>query len=126
MAEGIWGKIITWGLLILFLLVFFFAFYSKEGLMSIVSKLALSAERFLPFEPGKDVKQDESLPQTTKDTQKTFMEEISNFKDKENCLLEFSSLAGLGDYRMYVLNFEGKVRSRIEKPVGKEGGIKIG
>ena len=125
MAEEIFHKIMMWVVLILFLLVFFFAFYSKDkGFISKIANLALVAERFLPVEPSKEVKQDESLPQAAINVQKNFMQEISQYRDKEKCLLEFSSLTRLGDLRIELSNYEG-ITSRIEKPVGKEGGIKL-
>ena len=125
MAEGIWNKIILWSILLLFVFIFLFALYSKDnGFMSKIAKLALSAERFLPVEPNKEVKQDETLPQEAINTQKTFMQEISQNRDKEKCLVKFSGLSGLGDLRMELSNYEG-INSRIEKPVGNEGGVKL-
>ena len=73
MVESkILGKIATWLLIMLFIVIFIFAFYSPaEGFMGKIAKLALSAERFLPVEPSKELKQDESLPQSTISTQET-------------------------------------------------------
>lgn len=127
MVESkILGKIATWLLIVLFIVIFIFAFYSPaEGFMGKIAKLALSAERFLPIEPTKEVKQDESLPPSTINTQEAFMNDITSYADKEECMLNLRSLSGLEDSKMEVVNFEGKVISRIEKPVGKEGGIKL-
>lgn len=118
MAEGVLNKIILWGLLILFILIFLFAFYSKTGFMSKIANLALGAERFLPVEPNKEVRQDESLPQSVTSAQKVFMQDLTNYIDKERCLLPFRSLAGLEDYKMEVLNLDNKVISTIENPAG--------
>lgn len=125
MAEGIWNKITLLGLLILFISIFTFAFYSKTGLMSKIASLALGAERFLPVEPRKEVKPDESLPNAVTNTQRTFIEEISKFPETEKCLLMFTTLNDLGDYRMELSSYEGKVISKIEKLLSKEGGIKL-
>jgi len=124
MAEGILNKIILWAILLLFLFIFAFALYSKSGLISKIANLALGAERFLPTEPSKEVKADESLPQTAINTQKTFMEEITRHKDNGKCLLTFSSLSGLNDFKMELTNYNGVI-SRIEKPIGKEGIIRL-
>lgn len=114
MAESIWESTIFWVLLILFFIIFIFVFYSPaEGFMGKVAKLALAVEKLLPVEPSKQVKQDTSLPQSTTDTQKRFMEEISKYYDKEKCVLSFSSLEGLGDYKMELSSYESKVTSRI-------------
>lgn len=121
MAEGVLNKIILWGLLILFMLVFLFAIYSKTGFMSKIANLALGAERFLPVEPNKEVKQDESLPQLAINAQKAFMDDLTNYIDKEKCLLTFRGLGGLDDYKMEVSNFENKVVSRIILPDGRLG-----
>ena len=96
MAEGVLNKIILWGLLILFIFIFLFALYNpREGFMGKIAKLALSAERFLPTEPSKELKADESLPQAVIKVQKTFIEQISMFPQTEKCLLKFSSLSDL-------------------------------
>lgn len=125
MAEGIWNKIITWVLLVLFIIFFIFIFYSPaDGFMGKIANLALGAERFLPAEPNKEVKQDESLPQATLDVQKRFMQDISKQIDKGECLLPIGSLSGLGDFKMEISNFDGNIVSRINKPVG-EGEIKL-
>lgn len=119
MAEGVLNKIITWALIILFILIFLFVFYSPaEGFMGKIAKLALGAERFLPVEPNKEVRQDESLPQLTTSTQNVFMEDLTKYIDKEKCLLPFGSLAGLDNYKMQVSNFENRITSRIENSNG--------
>ena len=52
--EKVLGKIILWASLIIFVIIFFFVFYSPaEGFMGKIAKLALGAERHLPVEPQK-------------------------------------------------------------------------
>jgi len=122
MAEGILNKIVLWGILLLFIFIFFFAFYSKDsGFISKIGKLALSAERFLPVEPSKEVKQDETLPQEAINTQKAFMQEVSQYRDKGECTIQSSGFSGLGNLIMELSNYEG-INSRIKKSVGEEGG----
>ena len=125
MAEGVLNKIILWALFILFLFVFLFVFYRPAGgLMSKIASLALGVEKYLPVEPNKELKQDDSLPQVTLDVQKKFMQDISQQIDKGECLLSIESLSGLGDFKMEVSNFDGNVVSIINKPAG-EGEIKL-
>lgn len=128
MAEAILGKIIKWGLLLLFLFIIMFALLNpKFGLMQKIGKAALSFERFLPDSPSKDVAADQSLPKEATSTQQKFINEISAYSDKSNCLLRFSDLSGLEDTKLELVNFEGKIYSRIQKPAGQEatGGIKL-
>ena len=124
MAEGVLNKIILWALLIIFLLIFLFAFYSPQGFISKIANLALGAERFLPLEPKKEIKANEQLSQEAIDAQEKLMQEFSNYADKDNCTLSLSSLSKLGDLRIDLSNDNG-ITSRIEKPVGKEGGVKL-
>src|SRR3989344_5533925 len=128
MAEAILGKIIQWGLLLLFLFIVMFAFLNpKFGLMQKIGKAALSFERFLPDSPSKDVAADQSLPKEATSTQKKFINEISAYSDKSNCLLRFSDLSGLENTKLELVNFEGKISSRIQKAAGEAdtGGIKL-
>ena len=124
MAEGIWNNIITWAILILFVVLFIFIFYSPaEGFMGKISKLALGVQRWLPFAPQEELKKDEYLPQATIDVQKAFMNDISMYRDKGNCLLPINDISGLERYKMEISNYQG-IMSRIEKPAG-EGIIKL-
>ena len=128
MTEGILGKIIEWGLLLLFLFVIMFALLNpKFGLIQKIGKVSLSFERFLPDSPNKDVAADQSLPKQATSTQQKFLNEISDYSDKGNCLLRFSDLSGLEDTKLELVNFEGKISSRIQKPTGQAatGGIKL-
>ena len=128
MAEAILGKIIQWGLLLLFLFIVMFAFLNpKFGLMQKIGKAALSFERFLPDSPSKDVAADQSLPKEATSTQQKFINEISAYSDKSNCLLRFSDLSGLENTKLELVNFEGKISSRIQKAAGEAdtGGIKL-
>lgn len=125
MAESILGKIVLWASLIIFILVVSYALYSPQGLISEIANLALGAERFLPFEPAKEVRQDDSLPEPAVKAQESFMGSISKNSEKEECLQVLSDLSGLGSLSMEVSNYEDKVISAIEKPIGKEGGIKL-
>ena len=124
MAEGIWDNIIKWTILILFVVLFIFILYNPaEGFMGKISKLALGVQKYLPITPQKEIRQ-ESLPDAIVNAQKSFMGEISAFSDKEKCLFTINRLASLGNYRLALSNYEGVV-SRIEKPVSKEGSIKL-
>ena len=128
MAEGVLSKVVVWGLLILFLLIFMFAFLNpKYGLIQKVAKIALGAERFLPDEPQKEVTQDDSLPSSAISAQERFINEISQYSEQSNCLLEFSDVAGLQDTKLELINYEGRISTRIEKISGKEetGTIKL-
>jgi len=128
MAEAILGKIVQWGLLLLFLFIIMFAFLNpKFGLMQKIAKASLSFERFLPDSPSKDVAADQSLPKEATSTQQKFVNEISAYSDKSNCLLKFSDLSGLEDTKLDLSNFDGKILSMIQKPAGKAatGGIKL-
>ena len=128
MAEAVIGKIIQWGLLLLFLFVVMFALLNpKFGLMQKIGKAALSFERFLPDSPSKDVAADQSLPKGATNIQQKFINEISTYSDKGNCLLRFSDLSDLEDTKLELVNFEGKISSRIQKPAGRSatGGIKL-
>ncbi|HLC60953.1 MAG TPA: hypothetical protein VJJ52_06005 [Candidatus Nanoarchaeia archaeon] len=121
MAEAILGKIIQWGLLLIFLFIVMFAFLNpKFGLMQKIGKASLSFERFLPDSPSKDVAADQSLPKEATSIQQRFLSEISTYSDKSNCLLRFSDLSGLEDTKLELVNFEGKISSRIQKPTGQK------
>jgi|SRR3989344_2245908 len=128
MAETLLGKLVQWGILVLFLIIFVFALLNpKTGLIQKISKLALGAERFLPDEPKKEVAQDESLPPATTSTQERFMKEIIMHDGIGECLLQYTSLSDLGDQIMELNNYEGGIQSMIGKKVGKEetGTVKL-
>ncbi len=128
MAEGALGKLVTWGLLIIFLLLFAFAFFNpKFGLIQKVAKIGLGAEKFLPDEPKKEVTQDQSLPSSAITAQERFVNELSQHNEQSNCLLEFTDVSGLEDTRLEILNYEGGMSISIEKTAGKEetGTIKL-
>lgn len=118
------GEMVKWAAFIVFLFILFSVIFTKTGLTSQLANLALGMERFLPFTPSKEVVQDESLPQATINAQQKFMDDINNYRDKENCLLKLSSLNGLGELRIWLSHYNG-ITSRIEKRVGKEGGIRL-
>ncbi len=128
MAEKVIGKLI--GLVLLCLVIFLSLYYyynPKEGLMSKIVEYALGTETLLPNPEQKKLISDESLPQEVINTQEKFMNDISRFKDKQKCLLKLSSLSGLGDFKMNIINrniinSEVEVISRIEQEGG--GGIR--
>lgn len=121
MAESIFGKIIEWGLLILFLLVIMFALLNpKFGLLQKIGKASLAFERFLPDSPNKDVAADQSLPKDAISVQQRFINEISAYPEREKCLLIISDISGLEDTKLELSTFEGKISSRIQKPSGQK------
>ena len=119
------NKFILWGFLLLFIIIFFGAFYGPAGLLQKIANIALSAERFIPDKPIQELRHDESLPQATLNTQQKFIGEVSAYDNIGNCLLSFSSLTNLGDSKLELVNGDGFIQVRIEKPSGKEktGGI---
>ncbi len=122
MVELISSKMVLWTLLIVFVLIFVFGFYnSKTGFISKFMGIALGAERLLPIEPIKELRPEDSLPQPLMDAQKAFMDDISKYPGQEKCLLSFNPISGLGDFTMTLSNYEGKIISRIGKPIAGGG-----
>lgn len=121
MAETLLGKLVQWGILALFLIIFLFALlHPKSGLVQKISKLALGAERFLPDEPKKEVTQDESLPATTISAQQRFINEISMYDKTGGCMLQYTSFSSLGNELLQLYNYQGGIQARIGKKVGQE------
>jgi len=108
--------------LTLFLVLFIF-YNPAEGALIKGIREAIGIQNLFSNEPRKELKADESLPQSTTNAQKRFMEEISRYRENGECLLSFSSLSGLGDFKMELTNYKGII-SRIGKPLG-EGTLPI-
>ena len=122
MAELTLNKMITWAVLLFFIIGFFYVLYSNKGLYSKLSKfLVSSTERFLPSKPQKDITKAE-VPQIVIDVQSAFMEDLTKNPEQQNCKLIFSSLEALDDYNLELVYSENKITSFIEMPVGEEGG----
>ena len=126
MAERhILSELGTWVLIIIFILMITFAFFSPaEGFMPKIANIALGIQKYLPISPSKEIKQDEILPDAVKNTEKEFIADISKQSDKGNCILIVNNLNGLGDYKMEISYYQG-LTARIEKPAGSEGTRKI-
>lgn len=126
MAESnILWEVGAWGLIILFIIIVTFGIFSpSKGWAAEITKNALGILKYLPTSPSKEIKHDETLPEIVKNTESAFIADISKNNDKGGCVLNVRSLEGLSDYKMEISYFQGTT-VRIEKPSGKEGGIKI-
>lgn len=121
MAEITLEKIIVWLLLLLFIFITFFVFYSKDkGFMSKVSNLVLSiGERFLPVEPRKELKQDEAIPEKVIGVQNNFEKLIRSYvstsANVEVCLIKFDSISSLKDFGLEISNLGDNMNTKLIK-----------
>jgi hypothetical protein len=120
MPETLLGKIVLWGSLIIFVIIFSYSLYSKEGLMRTIANAALKFDRFLPFGTDKDVGTTTSIDAAVLTAHLKFTEEVDKYAANYGCLIDadFSAFDG---YTLEISNSAGKITSTILKPANEKG-----
>ncbi|MBI2654702.1 hypothetical protein HYX02_07915 [Candidatus Woesearchaeota archaeon] len=123
MPEIVWNKVAGWTIIVLFIFLLIFIYYSSDkGFMSKVADLSLSfGEKYLPFEPQKELKQLKDVPQKVVNTHKAFntaMEESLKKSTGEDCLVNIPSLADLSGFGIELSNLDNNMNSKIIEKTG--------
>ncbi|HLC50417.1 MAG TPA: hypothetical protein VJI97_03230 [Candidatus Nanoarchaeia archaeon] len=119
MPETLIGKIVLWGSLLVFVVIFSYVFFSDEGMLKTIAKLALKTERFLPFGTDKDVGTTTSIDAAVLTSHSKFTEEVDKYAANYGCLIDadFSAFDG---YTLEIANTD-RITSTILKPVNEKG-----
>lgn len=123
MVESTFSKLTTWLFIILFLLIFTWAFFaSDKGFMSQAANIALSfGDWFLPAEPKEELKQFKDLPKAIINTQNAVKAtiDVTLLKSKDKiCLVELPYLGDLKDFGLELINQNDYVNSKIIQKSG--------
>tara|TARA_Y100000310_G_C20704099_1_gene833155 strand:- start:15591 stop:16514 length:924 start_codon:yes stop_codon:yes gene_type:complete len=93
-ATELWRRLIIWGSLFFFLIVFWFLFFDNEGLLNDAARRLVGLEDALPDKEKELIKEGEPAAMELSDN---FLELLETHKDDTNCFfrlsLDFASLA---------------------------------
>ena len=120
------SKLINLVLIIFFLFVFGSIIFGILFPGTIKSLLAM--EKFLPIGPNEDVIVGEARRGPLTLLRNNLAADIVNHIDKSQCLLPLRDISVLNNYEDYgieLTNYEGKVKLRVFRSVGEEGGISL-